>query len=110
MSTPKSEIRRWLKEAKEIQATHMIVVCDTFSYEDYPVYVFPFEDVHTVHNKYDNREMQRVMEVYSMAIPIEEQLDENRAFHFDVVRQDPKPYYVVRPFYPVELYNAQKQR
>lgn len=37
MSTTKEELREWIKRGKSAKATHMIVVCDTFDHEDYPV-------------------------------------------------------------------------
>jgi hypothetical protein len=39
MSTTKTDIAVWLKEGKQRGATHTMIVCDTFSYEDYPVHV-----------------------------------------------------------------------
>jgi len=44
MAVTKGEIRTWLLEAKKEGATHVIVVCDTFDYDDYPVKVMPGED------------------------------------------------------------------
>ena len=81
--TTQDDIREWLKQGKKEKATHLIVVVDTFSYEDYPVFVKKKEDVNEVFNKYDKKGMQRVMEVYSYALDLEAQLAEKRAFHFD---------------------------
>lgn len=83
MGTSKETIRGWLQEAQRKGATHVIVVCDTFDHEDYPVSVMPNEDVHTVHAKHDGPNMQRVMEVYAMHLDLEAQLVEHRAFHFE---------------------------
>ena len=63
--------------------THMIVVCDTFSYEDYPVYVTKKERVTEKFSEYDRKNMQKVMEVYSYQRDLEAQLNEQRAFHWD---------------------------
>lgn len=41
MSCTQEEIRAWLLEGKAQGATHTIIVCDTFDYEDYPVHVMP---------------------------------------------------------------------
>jgi hypothetical protein len=75
-------IREWLDQAAAKKATHLIVVCDTFDYADYPEFVLPGEDVHAAIKKF-NREaqMSRVMEVYNMAMPLAEQLAEHRAYH-----------------------------
>lgn len=80
----RSEIRNWLNEGRDNKdITHMIVVCDTFDYNDYPVYVKKEEDVREKYSKYDGQNMQRVMEVYSFGLNLENQLNERRAKHFD---------------------------
>ena len=43
--TTKHEIAQWFDRGVSEGATHMIVVCDTFDHEDYPVYVTPSDDV-----------------------------------------------------------------
>ncbi len=72
--TTREQIRSWLHEGKAQGATHVIIVCDTFDYEDYPVYVRPGQDIRTRMAEFDDRNMQRVMEVYSLRRDIEEQL------------------------------------
>jgi protoheme ferro-lyase len=81
--TTQQEIRNWLEKTREKKATHMIVVCDSFSHEDYPVYVTKKQDVREIFREYDGKNMQRVMEVYSFKKDLETQLNEPRAFHFD---------------------------
>lgn len=54
----------------------MIVVCDTFDHEDYPVYVSEDEDVHEKAAEYDECDMQKIMEVYNLSMDIEEQLSQ----------------------------------
>lgn len=83
MSTSVADIRSWLEEGKRGNATHVIVVCDEFSHEDYPVYVGAGEDARTVAGDLNTKGMQRVMEVYSLALDIESQLREHRAFHYE---------------------------
>jgi hypothetical protein len=62
----------------------MIVACDTFDYEDFPVNVMPGEDPKKKAAEYDNpNKMLRLMEVYSLSRDIEEQLRERRAFHYN---------------------------
>jgi hypothetical protein len=77
------DIRRWLSTRPAKDLTHMLVVCDTFDYEDYPVYVSVRQKVREVFAEYDNKNMQRVMEVYSYGRSLESQLKEERASHFD---------------------------
>ena len=45
MGTTRERIREWIERGQEEGATHVIVVCDTFDWEDYPVMVKPGEDV-----------------------------------------------------------------
>jgi hypothetical protein len=82
MSTTRQDIDRWLAAAPP-HSTHMVVVCDTFSHEDYPVYVCPEADVRDVVKKYDGPNMQRIMEVYSFQKPLRPQIEERRAYHLD---------------------------
>lgn len=76
-------IRSWLRAAKRSGATHLIVVCDTFDHDDYPVEVMPSESVREKFKEYSEKSMQRVMEVYALHLPLDEQLAEPRAFHFE---------------------------
>jgi hypothetical protein len=79
--TTTEDIKRWLNEAKS-KHTHVIVVCDTFDYEDYPVYVAETENVHEIFDKCNKKSMQRVIEVYNLKLDIEAQLKEHRAKNF----------------------------
>ncbi|MDP2934656.1 MAG: hypothetical protein Q8N59_02755 [bacterium] len=83
MAATWEDIKKWFEAGVKEGATHMIVVCDTFDYDDYPVYVSKDEDVQGEYNKYHGKNMQQVMEVYSLRLDMEMQLNEERAFHFD---------------------------
>jgi hypothetical protein len=75
MRTTVTTIREWLKEAQKQGATHMIVACDTFNYEDYPVFVMLGENARTIAAQHNNPgEMTRLMEVYNLSMDIEAQL------------------------------------
>lgn len=65
MGTTVEDLREWFNRGDEENATHMIVVCDTFDHEDYPVYVKKGESVHDKIKYYQSAEMQRIMEVYT---------------------------------------------
>lgn len=82
MATSKIEIAEWIKEGKEQGATHMIVVCDTYDWEDYPVFVMQAEDVRKKYADYNGPNMQKVMEVYNLQKDTEAQLEKHRAFEF----------------------------
>ena len=83
MAATKDDIRRWLGEAREKGATHMIVAVDTFDYDDYPIFVEPGQDVRKRMDEVGAEPMQRVMEVYSMAGDLDAQVAERRAIHLD---------------------------
>jgi hypothetical protein len=88
MGTTKEEIGRWFDSGKKHGATHMIVVCDTWDYEDAPIYIMPGEDAVAKCKDIEERSkrgegMLKVMEVYAMHLPKEEQLSEFRAKHFE---------------------------
>ena len=80
--TTKEEISRWFDIGVQKNATYMIVVCDTFDWEDYPVYITQEQNVHDIYKMYNNENMQKVMEVYNLNMDKEFQLNQQRAFNF----------------------------
>jgi hypothetical protein len=92
-------IRGWFKVGIETGQTHMLVVCDTFDWEDYPVYVPPDKNVDEVVPCFmpsaDN--MQQVMEVYDLRNDMEAQLLPGvRAWHTKVKPQSSTEYLLNR--------------
>jgi hypothetical protein len=81
MAANKQDISDWFDAGVRQKSTHLIVVCDTFDYEDYPVYVAPSEDVRLKVIEHTGN-MQKVMEVYNLSMPKQAQLDERRAFNY----------------------------
>lgn len=82
MPTTRDDLRRWFDEGVEQGATHMIVACDTFDYEDYPVYVQRGDDPR--HRARNLGSMQTVMEVYKLDPQRkEEQLRAHRVYNYD---------------------------
>lgn len=77
----RNEIRNWLDRGLRTGATHMLVVCDTFSYEDFPVFVKVGENSRDVVVKYDGVNMQTVQEVYDLSKDIDEQLEAHRVWN-----------------------------
>lgn len=75
MMLSKSTIGEWFNSGFSQSATHMIVVCDTFDYTYYPVYVTIEEDVRKKESNYQDKNMQKVMEVYNLKLPLEQQLN-----------------------------------
>lgn len=90
MGTSKEEIRKWLVDGQKLGATHVLIVVDTFDYEDYPVYVMPNEDVRAKEKEY-SKDMQKVMEVYALHLDLETQLSEFRVFSYDTAPTGVEP-------------------
>lgn len=80
MATTKSEIRGWLERAKKDGCCYVLVVEDTFDHSDYPVFIVAPSDL-PVQLHTHSMNMQKVRECYSMAIDLEKQLAERRAWH-----------------------------
>jgi hypothetical protein len=77
--TTKAEIREWLAKAPDC-ATHMLVMCDTFDHDDYPVY---FNNVAQAQKRADKPDlMERFMECYRLDMDHEQQLAQSRARNF----------------------------
>lgn len=74
MSTSVPMLKDWFREGVKQKATHMIVVCDTFDYDDYPVYVSIEQDARAEVRKRNNESMQKVMEVYDLRKSMESQM------------------------------------
>lgn len=87
MAATKSEIGSWFEAGKRENATHMIVVCDTFDHEDYPVYAHSDKHATELHEEYRKKRMQRVMEVYDLRRDKAEQLDEARTWNLPVFHE-----------------------
>ncbi len=87
MAATKPEISSWFDRGIAEGATHMIVVCDTFDYDDYPVFCSSDKDCIEKHAHYDGLNMQRVMEVYDLSADKGAQLDERRAMRLPVVAE-----------------------
>lgn len=83
MATSQNDIREWLQRGKDQGATHMVVVCDTFDWEDFPVYVMPGNNVRKVAEQYNGPNMTKLMEVYSINKPWDPQINTPRAFEYD---------------------------
>lgn len=81
MAATKDEIRKWVERGVERGATHVIILCDTWDWEDFPSYVEKDESVYEEVSKCQTADDLRVMEVYNLSMDIETQLNEYRAWH-----------------------------
>jgi hypothetical protein len=60
------DIAGWWEEGKAKEADFMIVVCDTFDHDDYPVFTNR-ANFWTEYDHYADKNMQRIMEVYDLS-------------------------------------------
>ena len=81
MAASRKEISDWFDEGIQDKRSHMIVVCDTFDHDDYPVYADTDDDCRERYNDLNGKNMQRVMEVYDLRQDKAAQMDESRAWH-----------------------------
>lgn len=91
MTDMRPEILAWLEVGKEKGATHMLVTCDRFSDDFAPVYVLPDQNVFLVADAHrtDPSRMHELTEVYSYALPLEQQLAGRRSLRYDVTTSPP---------------------
>lgn len=81
METSRKDIERWFDDGVNNNKDFMIVVCDTFDHEDYPVYVSGDREACQSRYEYYRKEpMQRVMEVYDLKCDRRSQISANRSF------------------------------
>ena len=81
MTTTMNDIREWIERADKTKVSHVIIVSDTFKYDEYPVQVLVVEDISKRITEYNGKNMQRVMEVYNLSMDIEEQLQKHRCWN-----------------------------
>jgi hypothetical protein len=78
MAATKENIKKWIVDSSDRKMDYMIVVCDQYDYENFPVFVTS-ENLHKEAKRY-GRDMHKVMEIYDLNGDIEAQLDMHRAF------------------------------
>ena len=79
--TTRQEIRDWFDQGVAEGKDYLIVVCDTFDYEDYPVYATAEHYPETIKRYVPASNMQQVMEIYDLNMDQDEQMKERRAWH-----------------------------
>lgn len=79
-ATTYEQLHEWFNEGKKAKATHMIIVCDTFEWDDYPVYVTKHENVHKKEDEYRAKSMTQIMEVYCLTKRWDKQTIKQTAF------------------------------
>ena len=82
----KTEISEWFDRGIETGMAYMLVVCDRFDHEDYPVYAENDEQAFKANREHNGPNMQKVMEVYDLRLDKQTQLNEFRAFHLPAIK------------------------
>ena len=67
MAATKREIDDWIIRGKKHNFAFIISVCDTFDYDDYPVFVTHKEDLAKRKSEYNDVNMQRINEVIDLS-------------------------------------------
>ncbi len=63
MAANREDINRWIQTAKEKGCKYIISVCDTFDWDDYPVYCRDENDLIMLYDNYDGINMQKINEL-----------------------------------------------
>lgn len=62
-------IAAWFAEGVEQGCSHMIVACDEFDWEDYPIFVKEPSQFYAEYDRVNGKNMQRIIEVYDLRMP-----------------------------------------
>lgn len=81
MAATKAEIAAWFQQGMHMGQAFMLVVCDGFTNEDYPVYAATEKELRHKADDLNGRNMQHVLESYDLKLDMQIQLAEVRAWH-----------------------------
>lgn len=80
MAASKFDIKGWFEQGVEQGSAYMLIVCDTFDWEDYPVFLPDKDQALKAKAMYaSGSNMQRLMEVYDLNGDKDAQLNKSRA-------------------------------
>ncbi len=63
MAASRNDVDRWISIARENKSEFIISICDTWDYEDYPVYCDDIEELRKRYTEYAAKDMQKINEV-----------------------------------------------
>ena len=63
MAATRKEVNEWIKLAKENDIEYIISVCDTFDFDDYPVYCKNTKELKRKLTNFNDVNMQRINEI-----------------------------------------------
>lgn len=78
------DLSSWFNRGLRNGNKYMMVYCDTFDYDDYPVFFDHANDLHTYMDNARHAEMTRLMGVYDLSMDKESQIQEGRCMHIPV--------------------------
>lgn len=81
MATTRTMIENWLRRGQQQGAIYMLVICDTYDWDDYPVFVSNEEDLNQTAQRYNGANMQKVMECYKITDDWQSQLAKPRCWN-----------------------------
>ena len=64
----KKDTDEWIACAQKQNAKYLMIVNDTFSYEDYPVYAKTLEELRLLYDKYNYKNMQDIMSIIEIKV------------------------------------------
>lgn len=65
--TSRSQVKEWYDTGVEKGYTYVVVVCDCFDYEDFPVYCTNSRQMRQKVDYYNRMELHRVMDVLDLS-------------------------------------------
>lgn len=63
MAASRKDVDRWIDTGKQRGYKYIISVCDTFDYDDYPVYIKDLNELKDRVDDYDGVNMQKINEI-----------------------------------------------
>lgn len=66
MTATRNNVDKWIEIGKEKRSRWILSMCDTYDYEDYPIYVDSSENIKTVIKFNQTQSMQKINEIISI--------------------------------------------
>ena len=63
MAATRKEVNEWIENAKNNNIKYIISVCDTFDWDDYPVYCKNLKELKSKYPAFNKVNMQRINEI-----------------------------------------------
>lgn len=83
MTASLHDITVFIARAQEQGARWLLIACDGYDHDDYPIFVMPGADPYAA---FPTERGTRVHEAYDLTLPIGAQLEERRAWHLPEMR------------------------